>query len=108
MRNANVKKVDSLDVLIVALCRDFPRRAEAIKKGNGARRTLTEYRYLNFKIFEAVSEVVERPFVMPFIMEIGENIGYANSKIGELSERAYKTRKKLVKENIAKKLHLSD
>ena len=108
MRNRNVTKGKSLDLLVTALCYDFPRREKAIREGLLSRRTLTEFRYLNFKILDAVGEVVEEPFIRIYINEIGENIGYANTKLDMLSEVAYKQRKKEVKENIAKKLHLED
>ena len=108
MRNANVKKNGSVDVLVSALCRDFPRREKAIRDGGASHRTLTEFRYLNFKILEAVGEVVEAQYVMLYIKEIGENIGYANTKTEGHCEMAYKLRKKSIKENIAKKLHLLD
>jgi hypothetical protein len=108
MRNANIKKTTSVDLVVTALCRDFPRRAVAIENQAASSRTLTEFRYLNFKILEAVSDVVEDNLVTIFIKEIGENIGYANTKIEGLSEVAYKTYKKLIKERIAKKLHLAD
>ena len=108
MRNRNITKGKSIDLLITALCYDFPRRERAIKSGLASRRTLTEFRYLNFKILEAVGEVVEEQYVRIYINEIGENIGYANTKLEMLSEVAYKQRKKEVKENIAKKLHLED
>ena len=107
MRNANITKRSSLDVLVSALCRDYFRREEAIKKGGATKRTLTEFRYLNFKIAEAVEDVVGNEFVEFYIKEIGENIGYANSKT-ILSEVAYKERKKQIKDSIARKLYLSD
>ncbi len=108
MRNRNITKSSSVDLLVTALCRDFPRRAKAIKDGTASRRTLTEFRYLNFKILEAARDVVEEQYVMLYIKEIGENIGYAKTKSDGLSEVAYKLRKKNIKENIAKKLHLKD
>ena len=108
MRNRNVNKKSSLDILISALCLDFPRRENAISEALASRRTLTEYRYLNFKIFDAVKDVVGEELAMLYIKEIGENIGYANSRLDILSEVAYKQRKKEVKDNIAKKLHLQD
>ncbi len=108
MRNANIEKSSSVDILVAALCRDFPRREKAIKDGFASRRTLTEFRYLNFKILEAVSEVVEAQYVMVFIREIGENIGYANTETEGFCEVLYKTLKKNIKENIARRLHLSD
>ena len=106
MRNRNVKKASSLDGLVSALCLDYFRRERAIKEGSASRRTLTEFRYFNFKIYDAVKEVVGEEFVLTYIKEIGENIGYANSELYLLSEVAYKQRKKEVRDNIAKKLHL--
>lgn len=108
MRNRNITKTSSLDQLVTALCRDFGRREKAIREGVASRRTLTEFRYLNFKILEAVGEIVEECYVRLYINEIGENIGYAKTKSEGLSEIAYKHRKKCAKENIAKKLHLLD
>ncbi len=108
MRNRNVRKSSSVDILVTALCCDFPRREKAIKEGGASRRTLVEFRYLNFKILEAVGEVVDNRYVMLYINEIGENIGYAKSRIDGLSETFYKMQKKKIKENIAKKLHLLD
>ena len=108
MRNANVNKMNSLDCLVIALCRDYERRERAIREGIATRRTLVEFRYYNFKIVEATCEVVSENEAMIYIKEIGENIGYANSRIPGISEVAYKKFKKLIRENIAKKLHLSD
>ena len=49
---------DTLDALIVALCADFPRRAEAVLQNRSERRTLMEYRYVNFKMYEGAAEIV--------------------------------------------------
>ncbi len=108
MRNRNIRKKSSLDLLVTALCGDFARREKAIREGLASRRTLTEFRYLNFKILEAVKEVAGERYAMLYIKEIGENIGYANTRSDGLSETLYKTLKKEIKENIAKKLHLQD
>lgn len=108
MRNRNIVKRSSVDLLVSALCLDFPRREKAIREGGVSRRTLIEFRYLNFKIMEAVGEVVTATEAMTYIKEIGENIGYAKTKFTELSEVAYKTRKKSIRDNIARKLHLLD
>ena len=108
MRNGNVGSSRSVDALVTALCLDFPRRERAIRDGTASKRTLTEFHYLNFKIVEAVTEVVEERYVRLYIKEIGENVGYAKSKSEGLGESLYKTRKKTIKENIARKLHLTD
>ena len=108
MRNRNIVKKSSLDLLVTALCADFGRRERVIKAGEASRRTLTEFRYLNFKILEAVGDLVEERYVRLFIKEIGENIGYANSQIDIYCESVYKSLKKEIKNNIAKKLYLFD
>jgi len=107
MRNKRTLKKDTVDILVSALCRDFPRRAKAIEEAHASRRTLIEFRYLNFKIWNAVGEIVSEEKIPVYIKEIGENVGYAKSAV-EISEVAYKSTKRLIKDNIAKKLHLAD
>lgn len=108
MRNRNLVKQSPLDLLVTGLCADFARRERLINEGAVSRRTLTEIRYINIKILEAAQEVVEERYARLFIKEIGENIGFANTKIEIYSETFYKTLKKEIKANIAKKLHLTD
>ena len=98
---------DTLDYLIIAICRDFRTRQLAIKEKNFKRRTLMEYEYLNRRLIEAASEVVGDDYEI-YIKEIGERIGYAYSEIEDISETQYKDRKREVKINIAKQLHLMD
>ena len=102
MRNRNV---DTLDALVVALCLDYDRRADAIAQSSASHRTDTEYRYLNFKIFDAVAEISGDLLASAYINEIGRHIGYAKSEIDSVSEVTYKRRKSEVKRNIALKLH---
>lgn len=97
---------DTLDLLVKALCADYFRRDEIILKGTAERRVDNELRYLNFKIFDAVCEVVGESHTDRFIREIGKSIGYANSDIDDMSEGMYKKYKLLVKGNIAKSLYL--
>ena len=98
----------SADLLISALCNDYFRRKEAIEQKSVTKRTDTEFRYYNFKIFDAVSEIAGEKYAETYINEIGKRIGYAKSELYFLSEVTYKKYKKLIKENIAKKLHLID
>lgn len=103
------KQLSTLDALVVALCRDFMRRQVAICEGFMSKRTLTEYKYLNTGIFEAVSEVVGEFDAKAYIEEIGSMTGYAKSKFAyRMSEGTYKSYKRNITHNIAKKLHLSD
>lgn len=102
------KQLNTLDALVVALCRDYVRREVAISNRAVSKRTDTEYRYLNFRIFEAAAEIVGERLAYAYICEIGGMVGYAKSEIDCMSEGTYKTYKRLIIENIAKRLHLSD
>ena len=98
----------TLDILVVALCRDYERRRRAIEEGSFSRRTLMEYRYINFRILEAAAEIVGERDAARFIFEIGEGIGYAKSELYRMSEADYKNKKCKVKRAVAQKLHLLD
>lgn len=105
----SVRKVESsLDTLVIALCFDYRRRQKAILERSVAKRTDTEYRYYNFKIFDAAAEIVGERFAERYIEEIGNRVGYAKTAIDCVSEITYKNYKRLIKDNIAKKLHLCD
>lgn len=99
---------DSLDMLVVALCRDYERRKKIISDPRTAFRTAAELRYINFKIHDAVCEIVGEEAAQIYVREIGERIGYAYSSVTDACERTYKTRKRAVMTNIAKRLHLTD
>ena len=98
---------ETLDFLIIALCRDFETRERAIADKSCKRRTLMEYQYINGRLVSAAEEIVGREY-KTYIHEIGERIGYAYSEIDGISETEYKDRKKEVKLNIARRLHLLD
>ena len=98
--------VNSLDRLIVALCLDYKRRREIIEARTASRRTDTELRYYNFKLYDAVAEIVGERFAEGYIDEIGRNIGYAKSALYCFSEVTYKEYKRRAMDNIAKRLHL--
>ena len=99
---------DSLDILISALCLDYRRRQDAIEERMVTARTDTEFRYYNFKIFDAAAEIVGERFAEAYIDEIGKRTGFAQTAVCCVSEVTYKKYKKLIKENIARKLHLRD
>lgn len=98
---------ETLDFLIIALCRDFETRERSIKEKSCNRRTLMEYEYINRRIMDAAREIVGESYGI-YIKEIGERIGYAYSRIDHLSETDYKVKKREVKLNIARKMHLLD
>ena len=106
MYDAKIAK--GVEAIVVALCFDYDRRRQVIEEHTASSRTDAEYKYYNFKIFDAAAEVIGERYVNVFINEIGRKIGYAKSKINFMSEVTYKKYKQLIKENIAKKLHLID
>ena len=102
-----VTKKDTLDELIVALCKDFRRRERTINHINTSHRTKVELKYINYKLAEAAKEIVGDDFAT-YIYEIGESVGYAKTSLNDIGETAYKLKKSEVKANIAKRMHLSD
>ena len=98
---------ETLDALVVAFCRDYFERKRVIDEKRCLCRTRMEYEYINGRILDAACEVAGGDGEV-YIREIGEKTGYAYSKIAGISELTYKARKKEVKLNIAKKLHLID
>lgn len=103
-----MKDLPTLDELVVALCKDYERRAAAIADGACSRRTEIEYRYINYRIFDAARDIVGEELCHAYINEIGRKIGYAYSEVDTVSETTYKKQKQAIKINIAKKLHLID
>ena len=99
---------DTLDMLLVALCADFERRAAAISNHSVSARTEAEYRYLNYKITAAAREIVTESQAHLFIKEIGERLGYVKSELYYMSESSYKQKKQQIKQSIARALHLKD
>lgn len=97
---------DSFDMLIVALCADFDRRDRALSGGNLERSVEMEYRYYNYKIYQAAAEVVGAPEARMYINDIGARRGYASSSVEAISDTTYKRRKSEVFGNIARTLHL--
>ena len=98
----------SVDLIVIAMCLDYERRDKAIRDGSVNKRTDTEYRYLNFNIRDAAAEIIGERDAVTIVKEIGKRTGYAKSKLDNLSEITYKNYKRLVMDNVARKLHLVD
>ncbi len=92
--------------VVVALCKDYFRRASAIENHTAEPRAENEFKYYNYKIYDATAEVVGPRYAEQFIDDIGKKRGYWDSETDILSENAYYYRKRVVIHNIAKKLHL--
>ncbi len=103
---AGIIITSSLDELIRAHCADYERRELLIIEKCMPRRVDMELRYLNYKIYEATSQIVGEDNAGIFIDEIGRRIGYANTLIDDMPERIYKELKKRVRDNIARGLYL--
>lgn len=95
---------DTLDDLVVALCRDFERRERRCDN----RRVAMEHKYINTRMSDAAAEIVGTRYAEMMIREIGNRIGYAASEIEDFSESTYKRKKAEVKLAIARKLYLSE
>lgn len=100
-------KKDTLDELIIVLCKDYRRRERSLTYQNLSHRTKVELKYLNYKLAEAAKEVVGEDYAT-YIYEIGESVGYAKTAVGDVGESDYKIKKAEIKSNIARKLHLCD
>lgn len=98
----------SVSELVRALCLDYPRRADAICNHSVSGRVENEFKYYNFKIFDAAAEVVGEALAEKFIREIAERTGYVSSEIDNMCEKTYKTYKRDTAVNIARRLYLID
>ena len=96
----------AVELLIMALCADYERREKIIAEGRATHSIIMEYRFLNYRIFKAASEIAGPVDAEDFIKEIGSGVGYATSRLFRMSERLYKQRKQQIKLNIAKQLCL--
>lgn len=97
---------EGVERLVTAICADYFRRAEVIGNRSAPYNVIMEYRFLNYRIMNAAVEIAGPRDALGFIKDIGMDIGYAASELWILSERAYKTRKKEVRDNIARRLSL--
>lgn len=102
------KPLNSAYAVVEALCLDFERRSKIICDGTATHRTVMELRYLNYKILTAVEEIVGVGRAATMISDIAEGRGYAKTEFPDSSERDYKIKKREVKDNIARALHLVD
>lgn len=97
-----------VDAIVVALCADYARRDRALAERSVGHGAEMEYKYLNYKMFDAAAEVVGVDDAVTIIREIGTRVGYAKCENYDVSERIYKERKREVKLSIARKLRLCD
>ncbi len=94
--------------VVRALCLDYPRRADAIYNHSVSGRVENEFKYYNYKIYDAAAEIVGEALAECFIREIGERSGYSNSRVNNMCESTYKTHKRETTVNIARRLYLID
>ena len=107
MRDRNLKYT-TLDLLVIALCRDYERRKRLIRERGISYRTETEFIYLNYKVLNAARDIAGIRDAEIFIHEIGNKTGYLNTRLSYYSESVYKKYKRAIIENIARALHLCD
>lgn len=96
-----------IEMIVVALCADYGRRADEIAKKELPPRVIMEYKYYNTKIYHAVAEIVGEGDAIHYIGDIGSRRGYSK-QYNELymSEATYNRRKRECKYNIARALNL--
>lgn len=100
---------DTALCVVDALCADYGRRERLItSECKPCIRVEVELRYYNFKIIEAAEEIVGERYARTMIKEIGDATGYAHTALDYMSEATYKETKREVRENIAKRLHLTE
>ena len=98
----------SIASIVEAHCLDFERRAKCVAEHTVTKRTEAEYRYLNAGVYTGAVNIVGKELAPLYIYEIGRKLGYAHSSVEGVGEVKYKNAKKLIKEAIAKELHLVD
>ena len=106
MGNGSLEK--SIVNIVEAHCLDFERRAKCIAEHIVTKRTEAEYRYLNAAVYTGAVNIVGRELAPSYIYDIGRKLGYAHSVIEGIGEVKYKNAKRLIKESVAKELHLID
>lgn len=94
--------------IVEAHCADFQRRARAVDEHTVTKRTEAEYRYLNAGVYTGAVNIVGKELAPVYIYEIGRKLGYAHSSVEGVGEVKYKNDKRLIKESIARELHLID
>lgn len=94
-----------IEAVAISLCADYMRRKAFVENRLGERRVRMEYAYINAKLFDAASEIAGPNQAEIYISEIGQMIGYANSKIRNISECTYKINKERIKENVLRKIY---
>ena len=93
-------------MIIQGLCADYERRAKVIAENCLPPRIISEAKYYNVKIFDAVAEIVGEEKAKSYIQDIGSRTGYNHRPDAEyLSEVTYYRKKRECKINIAKKLN---
>ena len=95
----------TLDAVVVALCADYERRAVEIAEKRVPFNVTMEYRFLNYRMLNAAMEIAGEMDALSFINEIGKKRSCYDTAT-YLSESVYKTRKREVKLNIARRLSL--
>ena len=104
--NRDIDLPPALEIMIMAMCADYFRRAQIICSKNSTYNVIMECRFLNYRILEATVEIAGEYNAETFIKEIGEGTGYSKSGLWRLSESQYKKQKRAIKINIARRLCL--
>ena len=101
------EKERNLSDIVIALCADYDRRRKAILYKSERERVISEYIYINAKLFRAAAEIAGAAHAEEYINDIGNAIGYARTALEDVSEAAYKKIKNEIKENMYRTLNLT-
>ena len=107
------RETTAAEQLVRAICMDYPRRAELIRRGTAEPPILQTCLLLNRAVDDAAAQAYDltRAWAPDFaeIMrtDIADCRGYASSPLsGVMSEGSYKKYKRMIKHNIARRLGL--
>ena len=99
------EKEKNLSDIVIALCADYERRNSVIKDKSERERVISEYLYINSKLFGAAAEIAGPEQAERYINDIGNAIGYARTEVEDVSEGTYKKMKSEIKENMYRRLN---
>ena len=101
------KKIpDGVDKIIVAICKDYPRRKKALEHGRAHGQTKRYFLRLNNAIETALDEECDEWVRVDMLTDIAENRGFRKTRSCYVTQRSYYDSKRRVKHALARKLHL--
>lgn len=108
-----VRETTEAEQVVRAICLDYPRRAEVIRRGTAETQILQACLLLNRAVDDATAQAYDMTrawspdFAEIMRVDIADCRGYASSPLsGVMSEGSYKKYKRMIKHGIARRLGL--